>query len=230
MATGQRREKVPTDVIEAGKLELQGIKLGETTKNLNAALTGTISLYFEGSNWTYLGSNMHVLASKLLNNGQRYYDSRKDNNRQNIEFYDDFIGSTARLFVSRFDGIDFGFARVDNPALPENALKGNGVVKGYISLNNGNYRLYKMLFSGITSGPARKCTITELGAVKDTHFKNIFLTNLIKLNSCTDHGDSGAPLYDTEGRIAGVMVGFDKDASYALHIDDIIQFFQSSKL
>lgn len=221
---------IPTDVVEAGGLEFQGIKLGDTAQNSTSDLTGTISLYFETSKGRYLGSNMHVLAPDSLTAGQIFYDVRKEpDNRQSIIIYNSIIESTAQLFVAKFNGIDFGFARVDNPLLTEKSIKEFGLVKGYISLNRSNYQSFKMSFRGISSG-LQECKVLDLGAVKDTQFENIFLTNLIKLNKCTDHGDSGAPLFDKQGRIAGVMVGFDKDSSYALHIDDIIQFFQSSKL
>ena len=50
------------------------------------------------------------------------------------------------------------------------------------------------------------------------------------LNRCTLDGDSGAPLFDQNNRVVGVIVGTDREGSYALHINDIINFFQTSKL
>ncbi|MDR7209897.1 hypothetical protein [Flavobacterium piscis] len=221
---------VPTDVVEAGGLELQGVKVGDTAQNNTSGLAGTISLYFENTRGVFLGSNMHVLAPQLLAHRQILYDVRREpQNDQKIIIYDSIIESTAKLFIAKFNGIDFGFARVSNPLLIEKTIKQFGPVTGYISLNSSNSHSFKMSFQGITSG-LRQCKVLNFDAVKDTQFKNIFLTNLIRLNRCTELGDSGAPLFDSQGRIAGAMVGFDKDSSYALHIDDIIQFFQSSKL
>ncbi|OXA93798.1 hypothetical protein [Flavobacterium hercynium] len=223
---------VSTDVIESGKLELQGIKMGDTVKNVNSTMAGTISVYMHGNHGIYICSNMHVLAPGLLGQGQLYYDIRKEKNtpEQFIEFYDQQSKSEARLMVSRFDGIDFGIAQLKNIGDIMEDFKGYGPMTGFLTLNNSNYKLFKMLFSGRISGAAKQCKIMELGAIKETDFQGIFLTNLIKLQKCTDHGDSGAPLFDLKGRLAGVMVGFDQDWSYALHINDIIRFFQSTKL
>src|SRR5690349_19470267 len=42
---GDGKRKVPTDVVEAGKLIFNGIKIGDNTKNRNSTLVGTISFY-----------------------------------------------------------------------------------------------------------------------------------------------------------------------------------------
>ena len=82
--TRKNKIKIPTDVIEAGKLKLNGVKIGEQTKNDNSSLTGTISFYFSTQKGVYLSSNMHVLAPRLLNSGQTNYDARKGDAPQSI--------------------------------------------------------------------------------------------------------------------------------------------------
>ncbi len=229
---GKNKIKIPTDVIEAGKLKLNGIKIGEQTKNENSSLIGTISLYFSTQRGVYLSSNMHVLAPGLLNGGQISYDVRKGDPPQSILLFNDIITSTAQLIVAMFNGIDFGFARIDDPQIPaviERLIKEVGPVRGVFGLTFSNYRSVNVSFYG-TSSKFRNCTIADLGVVKNTRFQNIFLTNLIMLNRCTLDGDSGAPLFDQHNRLVGVIIGTDRDGSYALHINDVIDFFQTSNL
>jgi hypothetical protein len=224
--------KVPTDVIQTGRMKLNGIKIGEQTKNSNSSLVGTISFYFSTPKGIYLSSNMHVLAPQLLNKGQIFYDVRQGDPPQSILLFNDVIASTAQLTVATFNGIDFGFAKVDNPRIPEvieRIINEVGSVKGVFGLTLSNVHTVQLAFYG-TSSRRRSCTVTELGAVKNTKFENIFLRNLIKLNRCTMDGDSGAPVFDQKNRLVGVIIGRDEDASYALHINDIISFFQTSNL
>lgn len=226
------RIKVPTDVIEAGRLKLNGIKIGDQTQNENSSLIGTISFYFSTPKGIYLSSNMHVLAPRLINNGQIYYDVRRGDAPQSILLFNEIITSTAKLIVAIFNGIDFAFAKLDNPQIPaviERLIKEVGPIRGIFGLNFSNYKSVKVSFYGTSSG-LKKCTIADLGIVKNTRFQNVFLTNLIMLNKCTLDGDSGAPLFDQNKRLTGVIIGTDRDGSYALHINDVINFFQSSKL
>lgn len=234
VTTGEKKRiKIPTDVISTGKLKFNGIKIGDKTKNENSTLIGTISFYFPTSNGLYLSSNMHVLAPQLINNGRTFYDVRKGDPPQTILLSNDLITSTAQLIVAKFNGVDFGFAKLDNPQIPgviERIIKQvNKPVKGVFGLNISNYRSANASFYGISSG-LKSCTIEDLGIVKNTKLPNVFLTNLIMLEKCTQDGDSGAPLFDQKNRLVGVIIGTDKDGSYALHVNDIIDFFQTSKL
>ncbi len=231
-AKGKSKIKVPSDVIEAGKLKLNGIKIGDQTQNENSALVGTISFYFSTPRGVYLGSNMHVLAPLLINSGQIYYDVRKGDAPQSILLFNEIITSTARLIVAIFNGIDFALAKIDNPQIPaviERLIKEVGPVRGTLGLNYTNYKSVNVSFYGATSR-FRNCIISDLGIVKNTKFQNIYLTNLIMLNKCTLDGDSGAPLFDQNNRLLGVIIGTDREGSYALHINDVINFFQTSKL
>jgi hypothetical protein len=224
--------KVPTDVIQTGSMKLNGIQLGDQTKNRRSPFIGTISFYFSTAKGVYLCSNMHVLAPQLLDSGQVFYDARRGDAPQSILLFNNVIASTAQLTVAIFNGIDIGFAKLDNPQVPEvieRIIKEVGPVKGAFGLTLANVNSVQLSFYGISSR-RRACFVSELGAVKSTDFENIYLTNLIKLNKCTLDGDSGAPVFDQHNRLVGVIIGSDDDASYALHINDITRFFQSSNL
>lgn len=225
--------RIRTDVIEAGSLKLNGIKIGDRTQNKNSAMLGTISVYFSTPQGFYLGSNMHVLAPNMLSQGTTFYDVRRGGLAQTILLFDEIITTSAQLIVARFKEIDFAFAKIDNPQIPnvvEKEIKGVGAVNGILGLTHSNYTSVNVSFYGSTSGLNKNCSILELGAKKKTQFSNIILANLIRLKKCTLDGDSGAPLFDDQNRIVGVIVGSDNNSSYALHINDIINFFQTSNL
>jgi hypothetical protein len=228
-----KRVKVATDVLEVGKLKFEGVKIGEQTQADSSTVVGTISFYVDGSTDTYLGSNMHVLAPSYLKRGILSYDSRNGDKPIDISFFNDEIESTATLITATFGGIDFGFARIHEPIVPEvieRVVPGVGRLKGTLRLTKSNYKnvIDPSLFGATSKLIA--CTIRDVGIRKKTKYPNVFLTNLIMLERCTQDGDSGAPLFDADDRLMGFVVGRDEEASYALHIGDILEFFQDSNL
>jgi len=115
------------------------------------------------------------------------------------------------------------------PLVFEQQIKAEGPAAGTFSLTLRNAGQAVLKFHGVIS-QSQSCTFKELGAIKQTELPNIFLTNLIKLEKCSVPGDSGAPVFDSRRRLVGVIVGADNEADYALHIDDVLNFFQRSKL
>jgi len=229
---GSGRTLVPTDVIEAGPLKLYGIKIGDQIQNKQAGVVGTISLFFSTAKGTYVGSNMHVLAPDLIDQGITQYDVRKGDPPQAIRLENEDISTTAQLITARFNGVDIGFARLDNPQMPliiEQQIKSEGPTAGTFSLTLTNAGQAVLKFHGVIS-QSQPCTFKDLGAIKNTSLTNIFLTNLIKLEKCSVPGDSGAAVFDNKRRLVGVIVGADNESDYALHIDDVLNFFQKSKL
>lgn len=229
---GKKKIKVDSDVIETGKFILHGIQIGDQTKNSGSGLIGTISFYFTSSNAVYLGSNMHVLAPNLINKGITSYDLRNGDAPQQILLTDGTIKSTGQLVVARFNGIDFALAQLDDPqdpAIIERSIKEIGPVNGFFTIDESNYKFVSTSFYGISSHH-QDCNITEIRAVKHVSPPGIYLTNLIKFSPCTEDGDSGAPVIDQNQNMVGVIIGKDKKGSYALHIDDVINFFQTSNL
>lgn len=157
---------------------------------------------------------------------------RKGDPPQGVLLFDKNITATGQLIVARFNGVDLAFARIDNPLIPaviEREFKNVGPVKGIFELTNTNFRKVNASFVGSISGH-QQCTIDALGAFKRTAIENVFLTNLIKLERCTQDGDSGSALIDSKNRLLGIVIGRDEEASYAMHLNDIIDFFQTSKL
>jgi hypothetical protein len=226
-----RRSYMPTDVIEAGELKLQGIKMGDSTKNSRTNLVGTISFYFKNPRGVFVCSNMHVLAPHLLDRGIISYDRRTGSPAEKVLLFDNVLTATGDLLRARFNGIDIAFARVDNPLIPqviEFLIKSAGPVKGVLDLNESNVSGARLSFFGRTS-KLQPCRAISLRGVKATEFRDVFLTNLIKMEPCTQDGDSGAPVFDQRNRVVGIIIGRDNESSYAMHINDIIQFYQDSK-
>lgn len=229
---GKTKIQVPTDVIEAGPLELNGIKMGDQVKHQESTAIGTISLYITSRRGTFACSNMHVLGATHLERNHLYFNSGEGDIPEPVIFSNEQISTSGQLHAGQFDGVDVAFAQVDRPIVPqviEKVIKTVGPLKGYFDLTYGNISSTQLAFVGISSG-FTQCQAIDLGAIKPTTFLNIYLTNLIKLNRCTEDGDSGAPLFDNRNRVAGIIVGRDRDFSYALPIFDVISFFKQSKL
>lgn len=229
---GNHHERIITDVIQTEKLELQGIEIGERIKNKAVSGAGTISLYFAGAHGVYVGSNMHVLAPNMMAAGVKEYDVRRGHPPQDIRFNNPAMTAKASLICARFNKIDFGFAKIQHPDSPdviEHTIRGIGPVNGFVALSYSNYRKAALAFVGIASG-YRKCRITALNVVKWIPEKQTYLTNLIQFEHCTHDGDSGAPVFDQFKRVAGFVVGKDAEGSYALHINDILTYFQTKNL
>jgi hypothetical protein len=224
-----RIKKIPTDVIDSGVLKLQNIQIGDKAKNERSASVGTVSFFFTGSGGTYICSNMHVLGANLLAANKLNFDIRKGDSSQTIKCFNDIISAGGQLIVGRYGGIDVAFAKLNNPAIAEKVIKGAGPASGFFQLTNANFQTAKTKFFGSTSGTT-VCRVVALGAVKDTIFTGVMLKNLIKLNLCSLPGDSGSAVYDEKRRIVGIIVGSDTLNSFAVHIDDVIDFFQTSKL
>lgn len=225
----KRIEQVPTDVIDSGVLKLHNIQIGDKAKNEKSTSVGTVSFFFTGAGGTYICSNMHVLGANLLDENRLEFDIRKGDGSQTIRCFNDIISAGGQLIVGRYGGIDVAFARLNNPAIAEKFIKGAGPASGFFQLTNGNFQAAKTKFFGSTSGTT-PCRVVALGAVKDTVFTGVKLKNLVKLNLCSLPGDSGSAVYDEKRRIVGIIVGSDTLNSFAVHIDDVIDFFQTSKL
>ncbi len=224
-----KKIKVQTDVIEAGKLHLHGIEIGDIAKNSLSTLQGTISCYFPGNGGLYVGSNMHVLAPNFIGAGHTFYDVRRGDAPQRILLFNDLITSSADLIISQFNGIDFGFAHINDPSSITRVIKQLGPMTGFLALNQANLHSFNLFFYGIVSH-LHNCIPLELGVIKRTKLPNIFLTNLIRFQICTQDGDSGAAVFDQQRRMVGAIIGKDNEGSYALHVNDIISFFQNAKL
>lgn len=226
--SGNSRIKISSDVIETGKLLLHGIQMGDATKSTNHHTYGSISIFFQTNNGTYVASNMHVLAPDLLERGIRSYNIKQGGNF-NILLYNNEIMTTAVLYASIFKGIDFGFAKVSRPEFIEKKIKRIGNFTGFYTFNRNNYKNARLFFCGANSG-LKECFLQDIFVTKnyyDTQFNN-----LLKLNFCSTNGDSGAPVFDRKYRIVGFILGGDQleQASYALSINDIVSYFQSLNL
>jgi hypothetical protein len=231
--TGRNKKiTVQTDVIETGPLELQGIKMGDGVRWQPDPNAGTISFYMNAAHGVYVCSNMHVMAPNFLNRSQIIYDVRRGDPPQPIVFFDNAISSTAQLIHARYNGLDIAFARVDHPLEPqimERSIGNLGPLRGFFDLNPSNAGTVALSFLGRTSG-LQRCNVIGFRAVKGTVFKNVFLTNLLRMPLCTQGGDSGAPVFDQRQRLVGIVIGRDTRNSFALHINDVLAYFQTLNL
>jgi len=216
---------IPTDVIETGKLQLNGVKLGDRIKNIDSIEFGSIGIFLKNGTEVYACSNMHVLAPRLIRNGQyTFYRPRIDQNDPDISLYNQNLAINAYLEKAIFGGIDAGVARISNPSFIDNVFKGTSVVPiGYKRINYDNYKDSPVIMVGAVSGE-QKGNIREIGVRKID--KNIEFTDLIQVEMATHKGDSGSALFDKDRRVIGILFAKESSFSYFIPITTILDCFK----
>ncbi len=235
---GHEFKKIPTDIIETGKLNLlSGIQPGEGVFSLRLKPNrGTIGLFFENSvGDLYACSNMHVMAQDFLNQNRISFFKHKNQQAQpDIVLFDDEIQIDAYLEKAIFNGIDVAIARIDDPIKIENSIPENGVPVGIKIINSSNFKNFPINKFGRISHETQGQIIGFSGLIS-TDIANVFLNNLIVAELKTEKGDSGSPVFDSSLNLIGIVVGgFKGDASDMLTliipIAKIIDFAQMTPL
>jgi len=228
----QGEKKVPTDVVEVGKFELQNTHPGKKVKPRGNYNYGSVGFFAKRNGLFYIVSNMHVLGSKYVRKGDKYYYKHINNQtRPDIKISDK---KGAFLEHGFFEDIDAAIARV-NPQRINNNIPGFGKPKGYyiINFNNLNVmRRKKYTMYGATSYevPTR---LIEIGKViaTSTYGNHIYLTDLIKITKCAIPGDSGSPVFEPKSMtLLGMVVGSDERFTYLIPIDKILNRFYAEFL
>ena len=235
---GNEFKKIPTDVIETGKLNLlSGIQPGEGVFSLRLKPNrGTIGLFFENNvNDLYACSNMHVMGQDFLNDNQiSFFKPKNQQIQPDIVLFDDEIQIDAYLEKAIFNGIDVAIARIDDPTKIENSIPENGVPVGIKIINSSNFKNLSIKKFGRISHET-KGQITGFSGLIRTDISNVFLNNLIVAEIKTEKGDSGSPVFDDDLNLIGSVVGgFKGGASDKLTliipIAKIIDFAQMTPL
>ncbi|MBE2219606.1 MAG: hypothetical protein IAE90_15450 [Ignavibacteria bacterium] len=220
---------IPTDVIETGKLELNGVKLGDRIKNTNSSKFGSIGIFLKNGTDVYACSNMHVLAPGLIDEGQfRYPDTKIGQNDVKIKLYNQNIAIDACLEMAIYGGIDAGVARISNPHFIDNFFKDTNIVPiGFMKINYENYKDIPVWMVGASSGK-QKGFIRNVGIIKIKD--NVVFSDLLQVDIYTQKGDSGSAMLDDNNQVIGILFARENAHSYFFPITKIVEYFKMQLL
>ena len=229
----QGKKKIPTDVVEVGKFQLQSTHLGNKVKPLGKYKYGVESGFFAKRNGLfYLVSNMHVLGNKYVRRGDKFfYRHINEQTRPDIKISDN---KGAFLEHGFFEDIDAAIARI-KPERINNNIPGYEKPKGYFVVNFNNLNImrkkkYKMYGATSNAVITRLMEIGKVVAIKP-YGNQIFLTDLIKVTKCAIPGDSGSPVFEPRSMtLLGMVVGSDERFTYLIPIDKILNRFYAEFL
>jgi len=228
----QGKKKIPTDIVEVGKFQLQSTHLGNKVKPLGKYNYGSVGFFAKRNGLFYLVSNMHVLGNKYVRRGDKsFYRHVTNQSRPDIK-----ISNKNGAFLEHgfFEDIDAAIARI-RPERISNHIPGFGRPRGYFIVNFNNLnvmRKKKYAMHGATSKTVN-ARLMEIGkVVAEKYYGNeIFLTDLIKITKCAIPGDSGASVFEPKSMtLLGMVVGSDDRFTYLIPIDKILNRFYAEFL
>lgn len=229
----QGLKKIPTDVVEVGKFELNSTtNLGEKVKPKGNYSYGSVGFFAKRNGHFYLVSNMHVLGKKYIKRGDKYFYRHVNNqNKPDIKITEN---KGAFLEHGFFEDIDAAIARLNQQRINNN-IPGFGKPKGFYMVNFDNLNImrrkaYKMF--GATSGekPTKLVEIGKVISVKP-YANEIFLTDLLKVTKCAIPGDSGSSVFEPRTMsLLGTVVGSDSRFTYLIPIGKILNRFNAEFL
>jgi hypothetical protein len=225
-------KKIPTDVIDAGKFELQSTHLGKKVKPKGNYSPGTVGFFVKRNGWSYLCSNMHVLGKKYVKAGHKYYYKHVSDQKQK----DILIAPNKGGYLEEgfFEDIDAAIARI-HPNLIKNQIPEYGRPKGFFVVNFNNLNIIRkknfFMYGAVSQKQSTK--LFEIGkniAIKP-YGNYIYMTDLIKVRKCSIPGDSGSPVFEARSMmLLGIVVGSDSRYTYLFPIKKILNRFNAKFL
>jgi hypothetical protein len=183
---------------------------------------------------TYLLANYHVAAFSLLKKKQ--YTFPYPNSEEidcvmpswsKVQSLNNKIGTLSKGLFN--DWHDIALVLLDNPdSVSNTTLDGTPISQSLDIFNNADYKNKTVTLYGAVSG-VNDATIFSVNAAQNfeylkTDFKK---DNLIQMTRISEEGDSGGPVL-LDGKLVGLLMGFDDDYSYVLPIQRILNFFHLS--
>jgi len=216
--------KIATDIQASGEIELH-TGIGDKTSCAEYSYgAGSIGLYVKdplGS--VFAVTNYHVVAKKLLNAGQTFYQYTTYQDNVIIEGKDgNRTGAFATGTVNK--NVDVAFVKLHGELGFTNILPGgpaNGIWtrdKVLSSLKGQTIRVFSLFNNG------REAVVNSVLVPMLYPGTNIMI-NLIRLDRViSSPGDSGGLVTDTINRIVGIVMGADGDATYVVPFYEITNF------
>jgi len=239
--------RIPTDVIkndiispnsysypgDADNPRLCGASISRNDAGNNS--TGTISLKLSrtenGVDKYYLLTCCHVLMDLELNNGI----TEVKNGNKIIGLPDSVCPGNdtgeAGIILGKFtegklnNFTDSALVLLDNPdSLSKNIYQlGNIADTRAVDSNDVDNLLVR--FCGAYSGVVTDVCVRSYGISKQGDYPNAvspqYLNELIQLDKCSQEGDSGAAVLDSENKIIGIILGSNDDSTFVIPIQSI---------
>jgi hypothetical protein len=212
-------KKIQTDVYEVEKFSLRSVRLGDRSQRMDLTSFGSIGAFFERNNQLYACTNMHVTLPDLLNQNKTYFYRPLNQQFQT----DVFLFNTTQqiqgfLEVGLFDKIDASMIRVNDNDV-QNVLPSVGFPAGFSRINSFFAGMPLTMLGGVSR--VQPGNILGFGVSIPTHIPGIRLDNLIIASINSVEGDSGSPVYTTDLKIAGIVIGGTVSTTYILPIEAI---------
>jgi|GEM_PF-3930647 len=209
--------RVPTDVIETGKLQLQtsGAYCGATVQEMANWARGSLGFFARRNGHLYFCSNAHVIGYGHLKKGFQRFEPGTPGTEVGV--YTDEGRLTGALEEMIFDDSDIAIARIDGMRhvnrTPEWPI-GPYVLEVGPWVKNRSVKIYGANTKGHTGRVENynvRKTVSKKGVEVD-------LTSLLRIqplvNGPTQEGDSGAPIVLDGNELLAILVAAEPDGSF----------------
>ena len=226
--------EVPTDIIEAGNLELTSgaVSAGDMIESRTTGELGSCGLIIRLKKRNYFVSNMHVMAKNYITDSHSYYQRKPS-----MQVVEVLLGKSnpikgilkAAAFTPMLD-LAIAEIRTSDLGRLSNSINNIGTINGYYNATAPTNRNRSIRMKGAFSG-VRSSKISDTRVTKQTNFKygtHSFSHTFKGVTKMTDDisvsGDSGGLVVDNLNRAVGIVVGSDGKNSYYIPIIDIRKY------
>jgi hypothetical protein len=221
---GEKR-KIPTDVVELGIFEFRAISLGDKNKRKDLTAFGSIGGFFTKDGNTYACTNMHVAFPDLISQQKTFFFRPVAQQFQpDVSLFNDSAETIDGFAeVAMFNGIDAALIRVIDTQV-DNVLPGIGFPSGIFPMSTLDTNMQVTMLGGVSKKQAGK--VSQFGVSIPTPVPNIRLDNLIITSIFSTSGDSGSPVYASDLKMVGIVIGGTATTTFVLPIESIVNTFK----
>jgi len=222
--------KIETDVKERKSFKLQSGITSEVN-SIYSNKFGTAGLFVtDRLNNVFMITNYHVVADRMIRNGQYYYRRPEDQNNYDVKV----ITSPANEILGIFEEgiisheVDVAFVRLPIPVNSKmNELPDDNRVSGKVNVRPypASFRGKNLVVYSYYNRNGRHGKLSDNSAVFYTRNPNIYFEDIIRISpKISKSGDSGGLVLTPKFGVLGILVGGDENSSYAIPFYKIEDF------